>query len=383
MKFLNNQKGYALLLVMLLVVLFTILGLGLLTMNINASKQFSLKEEQVEARHLSEMGILHYQNTLEKVVRSNTTDLKCTKIEPLLLIVNGDSKSDLKYEVAGNGSSGSSCAERGGALEVKLLSKSEGDLNTEKIITATYFIKNKGTQVPGSGSGTPSSPVVAPTKPITSGNKLTTWNKSCDKQGEKKCKDTHETIQEFTEVNMIEMKQNSLHFKDSLVIDKLVVDGGNGANLKVDKNMYVSNEIDIQNHACIAVGQNLVVKQKFSSKNKMEMVIYRDAYLPKQLEGTSSNNDIYVFGNVFLPSDFSLPPKIGGMKIYVRGNVYKVTGVTITKIANPFEFMSGNQANRANYLPCATPGLEQPITTPTVPSVAFWELEDDPLIDYK
>ncbi|MGH2318315.1 hypothetical protein ACRC6Q_11120 [Planococcus sp. SE5232] len=382
MDFLKNQKGYALLMVMLLVVLFTILGMGLLTMNINASKQFNLKEEQVEARHLSEMGILHYHNVLETVVSANTTDLKCTKIEPLLQIVNADSKSDSKYEVAENGYSGNSCIERGGTLEVKVQSKSEGDLDTEKIITATYFVKNKGTHIPGNGSSTPSSPIV-PTKPITNADKLTTWNKSCDKSGQKKCKDAHETIQEFTEVTMIEMKQNSLHFKDSLVMDNLVVNGGNGATLKVDKNMYVSNEIDVQNHACIAVGQNLVVKQNMESVNKLSMVVYRDTYLPQVLGSTSPNNEMYVFGNVFLPSGFSLPPKIGKMKIYVKGNVYKIAGETITKIANPFGSMSQNQANIANRLPCANPGLEQPITTPTVPSAAFWELEDDPLIDYK
>lgn len=382
MDFLKNQRGYALLMVMLLVILFTIIGMGLLTMNINASKQFNLKENQVEARHLSEMGILHYQNVLEKAVRANTIDLKCTKIEPLLEIVNNDSKSDLKYVVAGNGSSGNSCIDRGGTLEVRVLSKSEGSLSTEKIITATYYIKNKGTQIPGNGASNPSSPL-APTKPISNGNKLTTWNKSCDKSGQKKCKDTHETIPEFTEVTMIEMKQNSLHFMESLVLDNLIVNGGNGANLKVDKNMYVTNEIDVQTHACIAVGQNLVVKQNLESVNKLSMIIYRDAYLPQKLESTSPNNEMYIFGNVFLPSGFSLPPKIGKMKIYVKGHVYKIAGETITKITNPFESMSGNLSSRAKNLSCATPGLEQPPLTPAVPSTAFWELEDDPLINYK
>ena len=382
MDFLKNQRGYALLMVMLLVILFTIIGMGLLTMNINASKQFNLKENQVEARHLSEMGILHYQNVLEKAVRANTIDLKCTKIEPLLEIVNNDSKSDLKYVVAGNGSSGNSCIDRGGTLEVRVLSKSEGSLSTEKIITATYYIKNKGTQIPGNGSSNPSS-LIAPTKPISNGNKLTTWTKSCDKSGQKKCKDTHETIPEFTEVTMIEMKQNSLHFMESLVLDNLIVNGGNGANLKVDKNMYVTNEIDVQTHACIAVGQNLVVKQNLESVNKLSMIIYRDAYLPQKLESTSPNNEMYIFGNVFLPSGFSLPPKIGKMKIYVKGHVYKIAGETITKITNPFESMSGNLSSRAKNLSCATPGLEQPPLTPAVPSTAFWELEDDPLINYK
>lgn len=384
MSFLKNQKGYALLLVMLLVVLFTILGVGLLTMNMNASSQFNLKEEQVQARHLAEMGLLHYQDILEKTVDANTTNLRCVKIEPLLDLVNVDVLTGSKYQLTGNSASGTSCVEQNGTLEVKVKSNSKGDLRTEKTISATYFVKNSGVQVPITGNTTPSSPV-APAKPTTNGSKLTAWNKSCGNNNEKKCKDANETIQEFTEVSTIEMKQNSLHFKDSLVINKLLVGGGNGATLKVDKNMYVSNEIDVQNHACIAVGQNLVVKERIDSKNKLYMVIYRDAYLPQVLGGTSSNNEMYVFGNVFLPSDFQLPAKTNkSLKIYIRGDVYKVSANgTVTKIVNPFESMTGNRVTMANNLPCATPGLEQPITAPVVPGNAFWELEDDPLINYE
>ena len=47
--------------VLLLVVVFTILGMGLLSINISSTKQFNKKEEQVQARHLAEMGILHYK----------------------------------------------------------------------------------------------------------------------------------------------------------------------------------------------------------------------------------------------------------------------------------------------------------------------------------
>ncbi|EMF47988.1 hypothetical protein B481_0541 [Planococcus halocryophilus Or1] len=48
MKPIRNEKGYALLFVMLLVVLFTIMGMGLFTMNMNAAKQFSMKENKLE-----------------------------------------------------------------------------------------------------------------------------------------------------------------------------------------------------------------------------------------------------------------------------------------------------------------------------------------------
>lgn len=389
MKFIKTQKGYALLLVMLLVVLFTILGMGLLTMNMNASKQFNLKEEQVQARHLAEMGLLHYQSVLEKSVSANKTDLKCSRIELLLPNVNMDSKNNLKYEIKGDNVSGVSCTEKTGSMEIKVTSESKGGLGTKKIVAATYFIKNIGSIISGTGT-TPPLTLIVPAKPVTTGDKITVWDKNCEDNGKNKCKDINETITKFTEVNTITMKQNGLHFLDNLVVNKLVVNGGNGATLKVDKNMYVNDEIDVQNHLCVAVGQNLVVKNALSSKNKLYMVIYKDAYLPKKLVGTSSNNDMYVFGNIFLSSDFQMPESTNKvMNIYVQGNVYTVAANNvITKITNPFESMSGNRAGIANNLSCAIPGMGQPTnpttpTTPTTPSQALWKLEDDPLINYK
>ena len=54
--------------VLLLVVVFTILGMGLFSMNISSTKQFNKKEEQVQARHLAEMGILHYKAKVQEML---------------------------------------------------------------------------------------------------------------------------------------------------------------------------------------------------------------------------------------------------------------------------------------------------------------------------
>lgn len=116
MQRLNNEKGYALLFVMLLVVLFTILGLGLLLMSTNASKQFSLKEDQVQARHYAEMGLLHYQALVEETVElykftatqsGATTALSrsrlelCTKIKNIGSIQKTGEGSSYKVPLAG------------------------------------------------------------------------------------------------------------------------------------------------------------------------------------------------------------------------------------------------------------------------------------------
>ncbi len=64
----KNERGGALLLVLMLVVIFSVLGMGVLMLNISASKQLSKKEEQIQARHLAEMGIMHYKAEVEKIV---------------------------------------------------------------------------------------------------------------------------------------------------------------------------------------------------------------------------------------------------------------------------------------------------------------------------
>ena len=45
-------------------------------MNISSTKQFNQKEEQVQARHLAEMGILHYQKQLKPMVENHNKKLE-------------------------------------------------------------------------------------------------------------------------------------------------------------------------------------------------------------------------------------------------------------------------------------------------------------------
>jgi len=85
MKYRENERGGALLMVLMLVVVFTILGIGLMSMNMSASKQFDKKEEQVQARHQAEMGILHYKAEVEKIVKGyNGAGVEGEKVEDYL-----------------------------------------------------------------------------------------------------------------------------------------------------------------------------------------------------------------------------------------------------------------------------------------------------------
>lgn len=67
----KNEKGSTLVMVLLIVVVITILGAALFTMNMSASKQFTKKEHQVQARHLAEMGIEHYHAKVEEKVQQH------------------------------------------------------------------------------------------------------------------------------------------------------------------------------------------------------------------------------------------------------------------------------------------------------------------------
>ena len=88
MRVLKEERGYALLISMVLIVVFTVLGMGLLSININASKQFNIKEEQVQARHLAEKGVLHFKALLKSELDSPTfkhEEMNCSKLYGALL----------------------------------------------------------------------------------------------------------------------------------------------------------------------------------------------------------------------------------------------------------------------------------------------------------
>lgn len=76
LNYLKNQRGSTLAIAVIIIVLFSIFGLGLVTLNTSASKQFTNKEQQVQARHFAEMGLVHYKSEVEKVLKDHNKELK-------------------------------------------------------------------------------------------------------------------------------------------------------------------------------------------------------------------------------------------------------------------------------------------------------------------
>ncbi|GEN82325.1 hypothetical protein SLU01_06370 [Sporosarcina luteola] len=74
MKLMKSENGGALITVLLILVIFTILGVGLLALNLSAAKQFNKKGENLQARHLAEMGVIHYQTEVASAVEEYNAD---------------------------------------------------------------------------------------------------------------------------------------------------------------------------------------------------------------------------------------------------------------------------------------------------------------------
>ncbi|MGO4888587.1 pilus assembly PilX N-terminal domain-containing protein [Anaerobacillus sp. MEB173] len=156
-----NEKGAALILVLLITSVFTILGMSLISMNISNTKQVNLREGDLQATNLAEMGIDSSHNILNKQIALAIDDVKkdpnfrtsnhdrlfCQKLDnriklgvfPQTKQVNNES-----YKYTLSGPSSISCEN----LEsIKINIKSIGTVGnmsqTQKTINATFTIGNE------------------------------------------------------------------------------------------------------------------------------------------------------------------------------------------------------------------------------------------------
>lgn len=355
MKTIKNEKGYALLMVLMLILLFTVLGMGLMATNMNSAKQFNTKENQVQARHQAEMGVLHYSAILkDKITNSTNSALKCNDIDALL----GPSKKlnvgEYTIEPASS-TAGISCKEMENSKFMEITIKSTGIINgdTRKEVEATFYAANKGvalTAPPAEGNVV--SPPVMPTSPDT-------------------------------EVKTIlAMKKDYENFTGNLIIkDKLDIGGGNSDVLKVQKDLYITGDISIQNHACISSGGDFTALKPFNWGNsKTSLLVRKDAYLPTAIGNWHKNQvNVYIFGDLYLPKTYNFPVnKQDDRNLYIGGQVYQMDSQNkYVAIANPFKVLKGNQISAANNLSCSVPAeKEEPQGTPN------WVLQDEKIVNY-
>lgn len=325
MKKKSNEDGYAMLMVLMLVLLFTVLGMGLLAMNMNAAKQFNKKEEQVQARHQAEMGLLHYHADLVNKVKnysftknsgeSNGNSIKrsryelCEKIKSVSAAP--DSASAVKYVV--NTLSVSGCNSTTSNEKIIVSVNSKGIVNkTEKDVKGTISLQPP---VVTDTTGIPVKPVKPPGIPITDQNQMPNIG----------------NYYQHVEVNGTFTTKKEQHHFESFVINMenkndaaLKVGGGSKDIIKVEKDFYIGGRIESQNQVCIYVKGNLTVLGSTYLGNKSVIVVYGDASFKSIVEIQNNNAGIYVVGNTYVDnkrvltdefrkfnvqnSDCSLPP---------------------------------------------------------------------------
>ncbi|MGA9228424.1 MAG: hypothetical protein WB217_18885 [Mesobacillus sp.] len=72
----KNEKGYALILVLLIITISFIFALSMSGMALSARKQFNKTDEVNKATDLAEMGVAHYEAVLAQIVKSSNTEAK-------------------------------------------------------------------------------------------------------------------------------------------------------------------------------------------------------------------------------------------------------------------------------------------------------------------
>ncbi|QHJ71660.1 hypothetical protein [Planococcus halotolerans] len=266
MKTFKNEKGYALLMVLMLILLFTVLGMGLMATNMNSAKQFNTKEEQVKARHQAEMGVLHYQAQLISIVEENKNNevVPCAKFLNEVAVLSNDnnseynvSKQDIECELSED--------------VIKISIESTGKyIDKEDKIKAKFNIKNSSRTNLEEGELPGPSDYNDDTKVVEGG--LTVEN------------------------GFYSPTEDSLYVKGDFKVQHGNSNGGN--DILINRNLFIDQNMSIQNHACIVTRGNLIVKGNITSTNKVYIFVYGDAYF-KSNTYKSSNNNFFVTGKVF------------------------------------------------------------------------------------
>lgn len=328
MNLLKNERGSTLAMTLMILVLFTVLGFGLITLNTSASKQFNNTEQKVQARHFAEMGLLHYKSEAYIAINAHNQIINGIKVDNLLTeekkiekinqenskicskltkstIIDTINNSDSNYNI-----SIPYCRPNAANSLVDIIVNSIGESPQGKVVSIDLDLSvtspgtlkyNNGNGTGNEGGGNSNTAPSLPTPP--SSGKKEKWD-PCDKKG---CITTFDNFTDVSATPIVKSKKGNMIFNDSLVMNNFRVDGGNGLQMTVKKDLYIKGILDVQNHACIMVQGNFTAKTKITSKNKFYLFVYGDANLPKDLTLTSSNNDIFISGDVYIDGKKQVP----------------------------------------------------------------------------
>lgn len=289
MKTFKNEEGYALLMVLMLIILFTVLGMGLMATNMNSAAQFNTKEQQVQARHQAEMGVLHYVTQAEELLEernqsitnspanaANADIIFCSSLNEVV------ENTDDTYEVNIVNPLSGSCLD-GDNLEIKIKSTGKAiDENAtagaiSKEVLADFTINKK----------TPSDTV-----------------EETQQDGE----ESNESVDSTIDYKVIQgdsfitnsedlTSTRSLHYKGNLGTKN--GNDNDGATIIIEENLKIDGTFEAGSQGCLAVGNDLILNGSSEIKNKFYVYVYGDLYL-KNGVNLKGQGEIFVNGDVYV-----------------------------------------------------------------------------------
>lgn len=352
MKTLENQKGYALIMVMLLILIFTTLGMGLLAMNMNAAKQFNTKEDQVQARHYAEMGLLHYQALIGNVV--NQYKFKATQAGAVTAI--SKSRQEICNQIRAIGTIQQS--QIGGTYKIPTVELNNcGSSDTGKI---TITIKSTGSAETGisklvegkvevtppeilSNSFDPVKGPAIPTKPVNNTGKetITKYPSTGDVRG------FVEMDGPFT-INRAAYNFESFIINSPSSVNALINTGGNNNDsLKVEKDLYIGGGVYSNNHICIYVQGNLTILGNIDLGPHSLILVYGDAYFKGSINYNSSTK-VHVIGNTYVGASKTLTNTYKNFQGYTskcEKDIKWPDPVEVANIGKEYSWSKNNQLN--------------------------------------
>lgn len=332
MRWQSNERGSALLMVLLLITVFTVLGMSVLAMNLNAAKQFNRTEEKVQARLLAEMGVLHYKSDIQKIVAINNSEIE--------RIMNGPAK-EVKQKLEAQFKSFCSSIHNSnfnlseikytpnsGIYTTNNISDKEMDQCTEKKITISF-------KSIGDSGGKPEvihvDINIFPVKPAE-GEDDEKEMMTVGRLGASAIFTRPVTVTENQEIKKVKFT-----FKEKVIFKKgLSFEPGGGkvgaAAVDAEKDFFVGGALSLDNHNTLNVGGKLEVVGKLSAGNH-SCIAVREKFISSSDVSLGNHSELAIYGDAYFSK---APPKVG--LIYIEGKLF-INGIETN---NQYRVKPGN-----------------------------------------
>lgn len=349
MKVKFNEYGGALIYVLLIVFVFAVIGLGLLTMNLSAAKQFTKKEQQIQARHLAEMGVQHYKAELQNLVKtynsepSNYMAYKTTgevdygksiqnyknglcSITPTVKV----NKKEISVQTGVYQVSAQSPLCSQDKIEISITSTGNST-QTKKIVAANLTIASNTNETEPSipsGSESDSKP---PKKPSfqDSVNTVSTLDDVGKNPSYKVIfgltnKNPFSTQAAIELLGAVDMnKKSTWTFYNQLLINgsfTMKTAGINLSSLTVQKDFYIGGAFHTENHNELKVSGNLLVMGQSNFGTDSSVIVDGDALFDELIEGVQPHANILIGRNAYFKKPLENVNQ--NANVCVKGGIY-------------------------------------------------------------